>query len=421
MTSSASPDVTVTIHAGSPLAEVFLIDHRFALVERSVGDLEATVSPGVYKAKARLGDAETERLVMLDRDQAVDLSKDLDIASPVPLAGTRLGSTAQALQARDLSAVPAADAGLGSAIFVMARGTEPDVALLDATTGTRIGGLEMSPQGPWTMTSGVAPGPYRLRWHSRAGVRAEQTVQAVEHWQTQVFLFQEPGQGTDLGGTRVSMLMGRDGFEPGDAEVTRVEEARTALADERKVASPMLNETLFEKFENPMLGLFGAHLMLIARDAEKTAEDARSTRRGPRAPVQFTPERFATVVHNLQGLLGETHPDVVAIATQVPDQPPAALPPIASPPMLWRSWILLLEASNLAPELVPVDVWRPAAAPLPLRPFLIWARDDGGAERHLTTIAARALARSGDDRARRALTHRLLMPRAAVDAVAPGM
>src|ERR687894_489914 len=63
MTESTSaelaPEVRVRVRTGSPLSEVFLIDHSFALVSRSVGDLETTVAPGVYKVKATLADALT--------------------------------------------------------------------------------------------------------------------------------------------------------------------------------------------------------------------------------------------------------------------------------------------------------------------------------------------------------------------------
>ncbi len=82
----AATEVRITVRTGSPLAEVFVIDHRFALVRRSVGDLEAVVAPGVYKVKAKLADAQTERLVLCEADQVIDLTDDLQMRSPAPLA-----------------------------------------------------------------------------------------------------------------------------------------------------------------------------------------------------------------------------------------------------------------------------------------------------------------------------------------------
>src|SRR5947209_565183 len=80
--------VRVQVETGSPLAEVFLIDHNLALVTRSVGELDAQVDPGVYKVKAQLGEASAEELVVLNKDQRMDMTGALAISSPAPLAGT---------------------------------------------------------------------------------------------------------------------------------------------------------------------------------------------------------------------------------------------------------------------------------------------------------------------------------------------
>ena len=86
MSRSSSSEFHLTVTAGSPLAEVFLIDDEFALVKRSVGDLECDVPPGVYKIKTKLADATAERLVLLDENASVDVSGDLTVGSPVPIA-----------------------------------------------------------------------------------------------------------------------------------------------------------------------------------------------------------------------------------------------------------------------------------------------------------------------------------------------
>ena len=97
--------------------------------------------------------------------------------------------------------------------------------------------------------------------------------------------------------------------------------------------------------------------------------------------------------------------------------------------MLWRSWLLLLEASNDVPGLVPVHVWRRAAGLLPMRPFLAWSptEEEGDMaqswERQTAEAVKSALAdapRTGADDARRRLTRKLLAPRAAIDELADG-
>jgi hypothetical protein len=48
--------------------------------------------------------------------------------------------------------------------------------------------------------------------------------------------------------------------------------------------------------------------------------------------------------------------------------------------MMWRSWLLLIEASNVWPALVPVAIWRRTLKLLPRRPFLVWSPEEGEAE-----------------------------------------
>jgi hypothetical protein len=113
------------------------------------------------------------------------------------------------------------------------------------------------------------------------------------------------------------------------------------------------------------------------------------------------------------------------------------------PPMLWRSWVLLIEASNEQPGLVPVATWERTVRLLPVRPFLVWspvddaatvaawkrdlaplvqasaAQQQGGGPAGGGAMAAPAPTAPGGDDARR-LTQQLLAPRAALDELAGG-
>jgi hypothetical protein len=467
------------VEAGSPLAEVFLIDHDFELVERSVGDLTADVEPGVYKVKARLGETTTERLIVLNDDQEIDLRDELPIASPAPIEGTSLTHEFHMSLAAIESARVARSVGSGAQIFLLSRrwssrsrgdAPEPsalvDLSLHDVDGRTIVdlahSGSRDSPD--WDPVAGttveVNPGAYLLRWCDSSGNAAEQTVEAVSGWQIQVFLLEDAPVSDNARRHEVSMLMSQHGFRPDDAMLKRVEEARDALADERKVASELISESLFAKFDNPMLGLFGAHLMLIAYEAVQEAKDEKSRRPTKadrvRAPVGFDQSLFDHVVFNLRNLLGPDHPDVVALSTKSSDPPPDALAPVVAPPMLWRSWLLLIEASNDSPELVPVAIWRRALRLMPMRPFLVWspAEDDAEAAQQGELEMARSLRRGSprdrkvdvddrgrgaaaadepaeggrptgaphvtDDEARRRLTQELLAPRAAIDELIGG-
>lgn len=419
MAPSTSPDgagVRVRIRTGSPLAEVFLIDHAFALVQRSIGDLEATVRPGVYKAKAKLADAEAERLVLCESDEDIDLSDDLHVVTPAPLVSATVAPArdAELAQSLSLSNPPPSPAAAEIMIMTRQRGRRTGTVeawLVDAA-GARV--LETGRRGrPAGAVLEIDPGSYYLRWRGAAGVTAEQAVHVVAGWQTQVFVLEEAaGDAPSIGGTRVSVLMSRAGFDPSSEDQKLAEEARTALAEERRVASVALEEAI-EGSDNPMLALFGAHLMLLTRDGSQRRQ---STAR-PKAPVRFDADRFARLVGGLRQRLGPDHPDVVALATQLPG--PARTDPVPAPPMLWRSWLLLLDASNDTPALIEPATWHRAVAPLPLRPFLIWSTGTEETVKHVEDVLARTLAESESGApTRRALTERLLVPRGVVDAQA---
>jgi hypothetical protein len=451
--------VALRVTTGNPLTEVFLIDHAFALVDRSIGELEARVTPGVYTVKVRLGEATAERLVVVDVDKSVDMSSELTVVSAAPISGTSRTHEYHMDAARTESQHVALAAGTGSALFLMTRswsapnmpsGAPAEISVRrpngEGIIELRDLGTKVGPDPAWGATIEVDPGAYVLRWENYdAAVSVEQAVCAVAGWQTQVFLLREPDE--ERGGNyTVSMLMTRSEFYPDDWTAGTVEVARSALAAERKVASNTISDSLFGKFENPMLCLFGAHLMLLAQEAGLNA--AAEQRRGVsekrlRAPVQFNQLQFDEVVQNLAGLLGPDQPDVVALVTKTSDPQLPELVPVTMPPLLWRSWLLLLEASHDHPPLVPADTWRRACRPLPLRPFLSWAvggeeykdveeqwRAEVGRVLHGPPMRGQAgsrsrrrpsdmeLASTSADDERRQLSRQLLAPRAAIDELA---
>jgi hypothetical protein len=465
--------VRLRVAVGNPLAEVFLIDHGFTLVARSVGNFDATVEPGVYTVKARLGNEVVERLIALFADDSLDFSGGLRVASSAPLEGTLRTHEfhiEHAAMSSGHNSQPALSAGNGAEIFLMARrwssrepaqdaqaaasGTVPELSLL-RPDGKPILDLTSAGEGrgqgfdPFLgRRVAVDPGAYLLRWRAGADQWAEQSVQAVRDWQTQVFLLEDASRAAGAERRQISILMGRPGdFRPDDPELLKIEAARLALANERKVAT---EQWLAGKFENPMLGLFGAHLMLITRDAlAKDAEQQSGDTKDQRvtAPVRFDQGQFDHAVRNLAHLLGPDHPDVVALSTQTASRRLEALAPVTMPPMLWRSWLLLIEASNDRPQLLPVATWRRAIALLPLRPFLVWspedhaamdaawereiggllaaatpqrqpARDVFGGGPGIRGVAGKPAAGPTPNEARRSLSLRVLAPRAAIDALA---
>lgn len=484
---SPSRELQLSVTARSPLAEIFVIDDQFALVDRSIGDLDCRVSPGVYKVKAKLADATYERLILLDEDTSLDISSELVMGSAVPISTpfpTAPPPTAPAAAARPTGQAgpvsrspeparrppgPAREqavrsitgTGGGTAqVLLMTRAdtrssdapTAPAAISLHRLDGTTIAELDPADRpdrSGQAQTVDVDPGAYLVRRRDRLGDQIEQSVYAVPGWQTQLFAIEAPGDDTEIGSSRVSVLMAQHPFSPTDPELPLVEAARTALADERKVASDALAELLLET-DNPMLGLFGAHLMLISRDAELTRREnagaGRLSERVVAAPVEFDQTRFELIVDRLATVFGSAHPDIVALSTQRSGQNVRALQPIGAPPMLWRSWVLLIAASNQAPELVPIGVWQQSMHVLPLRPFFLWSPAGHDTELARTwtrdiadNLSARTPERQAeifrgdartpqqsnapapvDEEARRRVSEELLMPRAAIDRLADG-
>jgi hypothetical protein len=409
MASSPFTDGLAHLHVttGSELAEVFVIDRAFALVERAIGTLDKSVPQGVYKIKARLGDVATEDWYVVNGDLRLDLADKLAITSPVPLEGTSQADQQQMRPAAEESRRIVMSAGAGAQIFLCTRRwTEPDsdepsddrastlpALSLHRPNGEKLVDLQASGRGDEAglgdpmlgATVEVDPGNYMVRWGDQSGGTAEQTVVAVRDWQTQVFVLEDQGEELVAGDgvllparrERISVLMARDEFRSNDAQLQLADQARIALASERRIASEVINDSLFGKFENPMLGLFGAHLMLLSEDAklEAAAADQRGAAAGLQLapPVSFNQGLFDQVVWNLADLLGWDHPDVTALGTKASNKPIAELPPVEVPPMLWRSWLLLIEASNDRPDLLPVSTWRRTVKLLSMRPFLVWS------------------------------------------------
>jgi hypothetical protein len=177
-------------------------------------------------------------------------------------------------------------------------------------------------------------------------------VYVCRNWQTQAFLMADGWQTIEgvprADFRRVSILMcepGR-GFDDQRPDMRRTEIALQALSERRNVPSEpeatLAEEMLEAKFENPMLGLYGALLYL-------------------RRPT-LDAEQLCTVFRNLCNLVGPL-PDVEAIGRAIvlrfPDKSKEILQRLdldaglRTPPMLRESWGHLIVASAAHRELIP--------------------------------------------------------------------
>jgi hypothetical protein len=186
----------------------------------------------------------------------------------------------------------------------------------------------------------LRPGWFRLRIARRDRPVVEQSLVVCAGWQTQVFFLREQVPRDRM---RVSVMMqatdqrhfGKTLFQPRSTGADRVagprmtELALIGLARGRSVVSAeQLDEMLHQKFTDPMLGIYGAHLLIDK------------------------PDLLRVVVTNLRRLLhGTKHPDVEALALRVPKLAESAT--IEYPPMLTASWRNIVSRSAKHPGVVP--------------------------------------------------------------------
>lgn len=387
MSPSDRTPVTLVAHA-EPGTDIFIIDSQFRIVARGVRRVEQSLPPGIYKVKCQAGSAVREEHVVLEPGAAVREVRCAPLAfqSSAPLAGTRATHEYHMANAATLSRQVHVADGAGAKIFIFARvwtdpsgrdsvipppppGQHPATGLtLHDVTGRLVADLQQMGQAdvaasdPWSgCTIELAPGPYRLRVEVPDIGVLEQIVIAPPGWQVQVFLLQgnygsprSPIYRADLASASILLARATDGFDPHNDSLHLTELARNALTRQRGViARDLLTQLLGAKYENPMLGLYGAHALAVNPEPDR--------------PL------LTQVVQRLRGMLGP-HPDVDALALQLGDLPSQAY---EVPPMLRRSWSIVVEHAAHRRDLVPrgslasrasTAIWGESA-------WLIWTAD----------------------------------------------
>jgi hypothetical protein len=137
---------------------------------------------------------------------------------------------------------------------------------------------------------------------------------------------------------------------------------------------------LLQKFESPLAGIIGGHLLLLG--AEHRAA-------GPGLEV------LNDVVVNLRTLVGTEHPDVEALSLACPDMTLRRTTPVTTPPMFERSWRMLVDGCRDDPQLVPLSLWQQVHTRLGGQsPYLTWALDDAAQSKFRTQLAETVFALS---------------------------
>jgi hypothetical protein len=406
------------IRGGSPATQISVTDAEFRAVplEQNAGFIELELPAGMYKVRFQEGTRTEEQMVLLLPDGVpVEVVQEAPVLfeSAVPLDATSTTHEYQMGPAVDLSvADPHTSVGLGAQLTVFARdpgipeprrgrgeeskqGLPSDVAdrlemvqaipmssvddpvgPTDPTIGLTLHdvyGAEIAAVSEGTLDLGarfggikceVDPGTYRLRVDTGMGYLLEMPVVCISGWQTMIFLltrdFTEP-VGTDradLDKASVSLLAaGSNGFQPFDESSRLTELALQALAGQRSLRGADLREILYEKFTDPMLGLYGAHLLLTQEEPD----------------LDFV----TTVIGNTENLIPE-HPDVTALWLKralLRDELPDPVPVFETPPMLSASWQAVVAATRLDASIVPLGSLSDLISDRVARsgPWLVWA------------------------------------------------
>lgn len=359
MSSSNDTGTTVRLVAdgNGPSIRIRVIDGRFRVVAEGLGRVEVALAPGLYTVRFQAALVVRDIYAALDPDREVVRveAPDLPFSTPIPLQRTRTTLAEHERHAGEQSQRIHQRRGAGSQLFVFVRAlggparervayglTLHDIAGTTLADFARDGARSPPHQheARWAgCTIELDPGAYRLRVRRAGRVSLEQIVVTRRGWQTQVFLLHDisdEGAGSapaDLFDAGILMTRMGGRFDPARADFRQTELVRLGLAEGRVVVSADdLGRMAWATQDNPMLGIYGAHLLLSA----------------PR------PDRglLRQVAEALRRLVG-AHPDVDALGIAL-GAPAADAPVYQAPPMLRSSWEVIVRESVRRPEIVPV-------------------------------------------------------------------
>lgn len=371
--------VRLIAQAEIPTVEVTILDSRLQSIHCDVGEVDVSLPPGTYLLQYKMGSSVTEVPVVLRPgvERVTVPPPALSTRTPAPVAGSpacdRYGPFP-----RDRSREVHERHGQGGQLFIFIRRASKDLVLpasaeslfdvhvLDANMNVVIdmarSGRRSDDGTSIACNVDLTPGTYLLRYTSGASETLEQTVVVSPGWQTLIFASSRrfgldlPQLSPNFPEAAVFVVPQGDGFDPSDRNLVRSESARLALAGSCRVGPAVrlrdvatqasqirasvpkaqVDEALRSKFRSPMLGLYGAHLLLL-----NPAPDWAVLR---------------DIVAILKSLVGN-HPDVVALTLRQELNDATEDGFYELPPMLRNSWTLVIGDSTARPALVRADAY----------------------------------------------------------------
>ncbi|MCI5119411.1 MAG: hypothetical protein D3913_16035, partial [Candidatus Electrothrix sp. LOE1_4_5] len=328
-------------------------------IAAGIGELEAVVSPGIYKARFRIGQKQVDQLVEVARESperaTLEICGDpVDFSSPVPLAGIGAGQDIQEVHrkaAEKFSQLAVSEQkGAGSWLFLFIREITDSAAVpwagitLHDLDGALIAepnqGICDQENGYFALHLEVDPGTYRLRVEEEPGEFYEMFVQTEAGWQTQVFAVSEQAWLPDIQAHRaalssaaVLMAEAGQGFTAKDEVARQVELLRLGLLHRRKVVTETFVADLLQQESlhslNPLQVILLAHSL-----AEQGKLDTAL---------------LTTLLKKLPANFAE-HADIQALML---NQPATVRPAFFAPPMLHSSWDRIVQAVKQRKAIIP--------------------------------------------------------------------
>lgn len=385
MSNSELRQITATAFPSS--AELVLRDQSLAPIERGIGRIEASVPPGLYVLQAQIGARLMEKLLRVaDSDVRCDELR-LEIPSATPTHGTSTLNETHEEAAQNLSQNPwRSIASCRGRLLLMVRDIRdvpgPDISpedlegvlladsnghtVLDVAQAVRQVREEFQQQSRQTkgwlaFSTDLEPGNFVVRWPQRKSPRIS-SPQSIEQpivipspgltamgdetpWTVCIFVHRDPVTKRILHeSARVHLTPLPTGFHGWNEESIQINLALEAAltAVERgepayvvDLSSDNMRLLLGEKFSNPMLGIVGAHALLL------------------RPKVNWS--TFDTVVNNLRRLV-PGHPDVEALRAighfrRRSNAVPTGML-IETPPMLAASYRSIVDQEWAEPGLI---------------------------------------------------------------------
>jgi len=389
-------DILLDVFVADQSSEVIVIDSDFRVLARGIHNVQLKVPPGIYRGKVLVGDQQSEKLFSVESNEpnnhkSVQLAP-LVFSSPIPLKQTSTSREFHLSAICDAATSGGMTANLGQGATVVIFLRDPSLVYFNYTADqmssysknfegfvlSKFDGGEpyhldsigrlVADRGYLIASVSVTPGTYALSRVSSGAERIYLPLVVPAGWSLQVFVSMVPTEDPSASECRradfdgAAMVFDRPGasFRPDRPDLGVLEVTRQALARGHNILdTKSMSDLLSGKFENPMMGLLAAHLLLL--DKKPDLELAQK------------------VVINTGYQIGENYPDLLILSwklgqlygTADASDATTLVESMKGPPMLQLSWHYFMEAyrslankkvldkeiSKMASQLVSSSVW----------------------------------------------------------------